>query len=180
IPKVMASQIEALRSGTKPPAAVLSQLLTHTRSPDDETSAAAKQLVAKMTAGGQQVLEQAEALAATDPVGAYLKAERLPLIFKGTPVATAATKSLGKLRRDKAVMTELRARPALTMVRTFDTELGSRPGSFDPKLKEFRQENAEMIAQLRDTIILMKKSWPASQATAEALRTSEKYGLILP
>ncbi|HEY5311433.1 MAG TPA: hypothetical protein VIK18_02900, partial [Pirellulales bacterium] len=133
-PKGTAAQAEALRKG-KSPALVLPQLLTHSRSSDDQTAAAAKKLIASLTAGGQQALEQAEPLVQTEPVAAYLKIERLPLVYKGTPLATSATKMLGKLKRDKGVVAELRARPTLVMVRAADAELSSRPGAFDPKLK---------------------------------------------
>jgi hypothetical protein len=178
-PKGTAAQAEALRKG-KSPALVLPQLLTHSRSSDDDTAAAAKKMIASLTAGGQQALEQAEPLIKDDPVGAYLKIERLPLVYKGTPLATSATKMLGKLKRDKGVNAELRARPTLVMVRSADAELSSRPGAFDPKLKEFREENAELLQQMRAAIIQMKKTWPTSRATAEAVRTAEHYGLILP
>lgn len=178
-PKNVATHAEALRAG-KSPSQVLPQLITQSRSSDDETAAAAKKLVAAIVAGGQRALDDAEPLARQDPVAAMLKIERLPLVYKGTPVATGATKMLGKLKREKAVTTELRARPTLVIVRSIDLELSSRPGGFDPKLKEFRQENAREIQQLRDAIVVMKKSWPTALATAEALRTADRYGLILP
>ena len=92
----MASQVEALRKG-KPPAAVLPQLIPHTRSGDDQTKEAAKKLVDQIMAVAPKVFEQAEGMAKEDPVGAFLKLDRLAKVFKGTPIAVKANTMLGKL-----------------------------------------------------------------------------------
>ena len=177
-PKAMASQVEALRKG-KPPAAVLPQLIPHTRSGDDATKEAAKKLVDQIVAVAPKVFEQAESMAKDDPVGAYLKLDRVARVFKGTPIAVKANGMLGKLRREKIVVTELRAQPALVTVRKLEAELSSKPGSFDPKFEDFRKENASLLQQLQETVVMMKSSWPTTRATQEAVRTADRFGVAV-
>jgi hypothetical protein len=112
-------------------------------------------------------------------VGAYLKLEKLPVIYKGSPVATKANDILTKLRKDKAVAFELRARTTLTVVQRMDVDLSSRPGSFDPRLERFRQENGPALKALQDMILQMKKAFPNTRAVEDAVRIGEKYSLAV-
>jgi hypothetical protein len=78
--------------------------------------------------------------------------------------------------QDKAVALELRARKDLALIKKLDQQLTSQPGSFDPTSTRFRQQNAMLLAQLKNRIQLMNKSWPSTKATAEAVLVGEKYG----
>jgi hypothetical protein len=177
-PKALLPLTEALQKG-KPPSSVLPKIVPLTRSPDAETAEAAKLLVETITEGGRKVLQEAEPLVKSDPVAAFLKLERLPAVFKDTAVAARANDLLVKLRPDKAVQIELRARTALAAVKKVDSELSSRAGSFDPTQEAFRKKNALLLTQLQEAVVQMKKSWPKAWATEEALRIGEKYGLAV-
>jgi len=173
-PKGVVPVIDALEKG-KPPPSQLPRLATLTRSPDADTAAAAKALFGAVTAGGRKAVEEAEAMAKDDPVGAYLRVEHVPAVYKETAVAAKAADLIARLKADRAVATEVRARARLATVKKLDTELGSRPGSFDPSQKKFRKDNAELLLQLEGEVAAMKKSWPKARATEEALRIAEKY-----
>jgi hypothetical protein len=176
--KALTPVVEMMQKG-KPLSSALSRLASLARSTDEETVREAKLLLDKMTEAGRRVLDEAEPLVMDDPVGAYLKVERLPAIFKETPVATRANQLLSKLKQNKAVATELKARTSLNTVKKYDTELGSRPGSFDPTLEKFRRDNAALLRQLDAAVRQMKKTWPDTKATEEAVRIGEKYGLAV-
>jgi hypothetical protein len=170
----LAPVVEALHRG-KPPVSVLPRLAALTRSPDADTVTAAKALATTITEGGRRAVEEAEAMAKDDPVGAYLRVERVPAAYKDTAVAGRAADLIARLKADKAVATEVRARAALATVKRIDTELNSRPGSFDPKQEQFRKANAALLRQLEDGVTAMKKSWPKARATEEAEHIAEKY-----
>jgi hypothetical protein len=177
-PRALTPYFEALNKG-QAPAFVLSRLVPLTRSTDADTAEAAKVLLGKMTEGGQTALREAEALAELDPAAAFLQAERLPAVFKDTAVAAGANKLLTELRKNKAVTTELRARTYLAAVKKIDAELNGRPGSFDPKLEQFRKENAVLLAHLQETVQQMKKAFPTAKATEQAVRIGNRYGLTV-
>jgi hypothetical protein len=174
--KALGPVLEALQKG-KPPASVLPRVAQLARAPDADTAAAAKTLLGVLTAGGLKVLEEAQALAKDDKVGAFLLVERLPAAYKETAIASKASELIGRLKADRAVVTELRARAGLAAVKTIDTELGGRPGSFDPAQEKFRTDNAALLRRLAGTVAAMKKSWPKARATEEALRIAQKYGV---
>lgn len=179
LPKALTGVVETLQKG-KSPTTVLPLLGTLSRSPDAPTAEGAKVLLAAIVAGAQQTLAEAEPLVSSDPVGAYMKIARLPTVFKGTPEATKATAMLAQLRRDKAVALEFLAQPALTMVNKLDTELGSKPYSFDPSLPQFRTANTALLAQLQQVATQMKRTWPTTRSTEYALKTAERYGILVP
>lgn len=146
---------------------------------DADTASEAKQLVEKISEPGQAVLLNGEKMLKDDPVGAYLALERLPTLYKGTPLATKASEHLGKLRTDKGVQLEIKARTGLAIIQKMDTELTGRPGSFDAKGERFRAENAAALKQLQDAVLQMKKAWPTTRATQEAVRVGQKYALAV-
>jgi len=176
--KSIAPVAEAIGKG-KAPSTVFAQLASLAKVTDAETSEQAKLMLEKMSAGGERVFAEGEALVAKDPVGAYLKLEKLPVIYKGSPVATKANDVLTKLRKDKAVVFELRARTTLSVVQRMDVDLSSRPGSFDPRLERFRQENGPALKALQDSILQMKKAFPNTRAVEDAVRIGEKYSLAV-
>jgi hypothetical protein len=178
-PKPLTRYVEELGKG-QPPSSVLPKLAPLMRWPDADTAEAAKLLVGEMTEAGHAALRGAEPLAKTDPVAAFILIERLPTVFKDTAVAAGANKLLDELKKNKAVATELRARKDLAAVKKIDTELNGRPGSFDPKLEQFRRENALLLAQLQQKVQQMKKAYPMAKATEQAVRISDRYGLTVP
>jgi hypothetical protein len=170
--------VEALQKG-KPPLSQLAPLIPLTRSNQADTAEEAKQLLGKIIEPGRAALEAGETMMKDDPVGAYLKLEKLPATYKGTTLAVKATELLTKLKADKAVQLEIRAHTNLAYIQRMDRELGSRPGSFDPKLEQYRKDNATALKVLQESVLQMKKSWPTTRATQEAVRIGEKYGLTV-
>jgi hypothetical protein len=175
-PKGLAPVVEALQKG-KSPSSVMPRLATLTRSPDADTAAAARVLLTTLTEGGRKAIDEAEALARDDPVAAFLRVERVPTVYRETAVAAKANDLITRLKTDRAVATELRARTGLATVKKLDTELRGRPGSFDPSSEKFRKDNALLLRQLEDGVAQMKKSWPKARATEDACHIAEKYGL---
>jgi hypothetical protein len=174
--KALAPITDALAKG-KSPSTLLPQLAFHARSRDMETANAAKQLIVKITEPGQRILAEAETLAKTQPVDAYLLAERLPPVYRDTLVASKANDLLSRLKQDKAVALELRARPSLSLVQKLDTELQSRPGSFDPLQPKFRIDNALALKQLSDAVSTLQKSYGKTRAAEQAREIARRYGL---
>jgi hypothetical protein len=177
-PKLLVPLLESLRHG-KPPSSTVSRLAPLTRSSDAETAAAAKRLMERITEAGQKTLQQAGPLVKTNPLEAFLLLERLPVVFKDSLVAVKANDQLTRLKLTKPVQTELRARPALASIRKLDTELSSKPGSFDPRQSGFREDNAALLQKLQDAAQQMKKAWPAARATEQAVSIAERYGLTV-
>jgi hypothetical protein len=175
-PKALAPVVEGLRQG-KAPSSLLPRLATLSRSPDADTAAAAKAFLDTLTESGRKAVEEARAMAKDDPVAAFEKVEHVPAVYKETDVAAKAADLIARLKNDRAVAAELRARHTLATLQKIDTELGSRPGSFDPAQERFRKENALLLRQLEEGVATMKKSWPKAHATEEAVRIAEKYGL---
>ena len=131
----------------------------------------AKQLVEKLCFSGQEQFEEGEKLKDTDPFGAYLAVEKLPLQYRGTPLGTRADKLIAELKSDKAVLAEIKARPALATVKNIDAALtksaqAAKVEVSDPK---FLKANKTSIQNLQRTVLAMKKSWPDSKSTEEAL-----------
>lgn len=166
-PRALAPLLESLRAG-KSPTPLVPQVVSLTRSADAETKEAAERLLTRLTERGRQALQEARALAKEDALAAYRKVERLPRVFKDTPVAAEASGVLETLLRDKALATELRAQKELTPIRELDAKLGGQP------------RPAPYLKQLQDRVAKLKKTWPNTRAAEEAVRIAEKYDLSVP
>ncbi len=178
-PQGLVPLIEALQKG-KAPTTTMPRLAMLAKSPDADTSAAARTLLDVLTEGGRKTLEEAQATAADDPVAAYLRAEHLPATYKETAVAAKASELIAKLKMNRAVATEVRARRSLASIKKIEAELSSRPGSFDPTQERFRRDNAVLLKQLEIAVAQLKKSYPKALATEEALHVADKYGIGVP
>ena len=164
---------DSLKKGT-PPALVLQKAV-----PLQKTSNDAKGLVEVLTAGGKKQVEEATSKVGEDPVAAYFQALRLSSIYKGTPVGSQAGDLVGKLKNDKNVAAELKARPSLDQVKNLDVLLAKAGMGVDPMSPEFQKAFGVQLKQIKGTVQKMKTSWPTSRATVEALDLAEKYGLTI-
>ena len=170
--------MESLKKGLSP-ATVLPKIVALQKSPDTVTAEEAKYLVGKLTEEGQRQLDEAARAMRDDPVGTYELAHRVASGCRGTPVATKAARLQNELRNDKAVLAELRARPALESIKTLDTVLTKKVGrNVDPQSAEFQLAFAVPLKQMRATLQKMKKTWPEARATEEAAGIGEKYGIV--
>jgi thiol-disulfide isomerase/thioredoxin len=169
----LAPVVADLKKGAAPQTA-LPRVVAQLGGPKD-AAADAKALLASLTAVGQKKFDLAQEKAETEPVEAFLLAEKLPTTYKGTPLAKDATALITKLKKDKAVTAELAARPSLVAVQQLDTQLAAKLG-LDKVSPEFQKANAALLSQLKSKVTQMKKSWPDAKATAEAVGIAEKFG----
>ncbi len=136
----------------------------------------AKALLGSLTAAGKKKLDLADSMAADEPVEAFLLVEKLPAVYKGTPLAREATETIGKLKKTKAVSAELAARPTLELVHRIERQLNMNlEGVSDPKKDEFQKANSALLKQLKDRLATMKKSWPDAPATRAAVAIGDKF-----
>jgi thiol-disulfide isomerase/thioredoxin len=172
----VAAAAEELKKG-KAPTSVMPKLVMLANASNAETVADAKVLIEALTAPGRKKLDQAEALADTDPVGAFESVERLPAEFKGMSLGSKAADLVSRLKKDKGVAAELAARPSLETIRKLDGQLVLKDGADEPRKPEYQKANASLLKQLRDRVALMKKSWPETKATREAGEAIDRYGV---
>jgi hypothetical protein len=157
------------------PVGLLPKLSPLARSADPEVREAAKRLTDVILAPGQQLLADAQGSAKSDPVGAYVGAERVAAGFKGSALAPKASALLTQLKADRAVATELRARAALAQVQQLVTQLQGSDGANDPSAERFRAANGAAIAQLRSVVEQMRKQFPKARATAQAEKLAREF-----
>jgi hypothetical protein len=179
--KAVAPLAASLKNGLSP-ASVLQRAIPLLKSKDSAAAEEAKQLVEKLCFSGQEQFAEAEKLKDADPFQAYLAVERLPLQYRGTPLGARADKLIAELKSDKAVLAEIKARPSLATVKNIDATLTksaqlAKVELTDPK---FLKANKTSIQNLQRTVLAMKKAWPESKSTEEALAIAEKYGVKTP
>jgi hypothetical protein len=179
IPKSLVPIVNALRAG-KAPATQFANLSALAKTKDDDAAPAAKQMIDKLTERGQKALDEIEPTIKDAPVDAFLKLEQLSSTYKYSPVATKANAHLAILRVNKGVAEELKARPSLTAIKKMETELSSKPGSFDVRSPRFRRENGPLLRQLEAAISQMKRQYPDARATEQAIAAGERFGIAAP
>ncbi len=171
----IAKPAEALTGG-EPLAAAAAKFVPLTSSPDADTAADAKAVLAAILAPAAADLAEIEKVRKADPVAAFALAERVAAGFKGTAPGTKAADLVLTLRNVPAVQTELKARKALEDVAKMDGKLSALPGGFDPGNPRFRSENAAAIKQLRAAVEKLQKQYPNTRAAAEAEKLARPYG----
>jgi hypothetical protein len=171
----------ALKSG-QPPPAILQRAVPLLKAKDPALAEEAKLLMDKICFVGRAQFDEADGMKETDPFAAYTALERLPAQYKGTPLGADATKLLTDLKKDKTVQAELKARPALTAIKTIDETLSkaAKTAKVDVSDVKFQRTNSATLAKLRTGILNMKKTHPDTKSTEQAVAIAEKYGLMLP
>jgi hypothetical protein len=175
-PKGIAPVTDALTDG-RPFLDVLEKLTPLVSSRDAETAAAAKSIQTTLLAPGQEALAEAQRLAKTDPLGAFVLAEPLPRKYKGTPIEAKASALLVSVKQTNAVGVELRARVVLEQVKKLDAALSGQAGSFAPTDPQFQARNAPALAQMRKLVDQMRRNYPKAPATAAAGKVARSYGV---
>jgi hypothetical protein len=140
-------------------------------------ASAARAIEGPLLAPGQQTLEAATGLGKTDPLGAFLLVEKVPVVYKGTPVGAQAANLVSRLKVHPAVEAELRARTVLQQIRKLDGALSAQAGNFNPADPTFRTKNSAALNQLRATLEQMRKKHPKAKATQEAEKICKAYGI---
>ena len=175
-PKPFAPVAEALTDG-RPLLDALPKLAPLAGSKDADTAAAAKALHAALTAPGQEALAEAQKLAKTDPVAAFLLVEKVPATYKGTALEAKAGALVQSLRQTAAVSAELKARTMLDQIKKLDAALSAQPGAFNPTDPQFQARNAASIAQMKRVFDQMRKAHPKARATEQAEKIGRRYGV---
>jgi hypothetical protein len=170
--------VKNLQQG-KPPFEVLRKLAA-LKPADEGARKQADLLLEKLREPAQKRLTQAELLADSEPLAAYVVLEPVPVRFKGTAEARRAVQLLTKLKSKKPVGQELKARPILSAVRKIDAQLEARPGSSEPTRPAFQRVNALALEQLQAYLQTMTRNYPETPATRKAVRIAGKYGVTVP
>jgi hypothetical protein len=170
--------VDSLKRGQSP-TAVLQKALPLQRSTNPDTADQAKKLVAALTEVGQRRVDEAAALAESEPLVAFDRLTRSASVFKGTPVADKANQHLTRLKNNREVMAEAKARPALEGIKKLDTALAPKAAEIDPKGADFHRAFVVPLRQMRTTLQQMKRNWPDAKATKEAAEIAEKYGVTV-
>jgi hypothetical protein len=176
VPKAFKSVDEAFAAGAGP-VAVFPKVLPLTRSSDADTKEKATKLQDLILAPGQRALADASAKAKTDPVAAFIAAERVAAVYKNTPLAPKANSLIGTLRTDKAVAGELRARVVAADIEKIANQLRVQKGGYNPTDPEFQKKNQQALAQMRTLLEQLRKTYPNAPATAGAEKTAREFGV---
>ncbi len=159
------------------PTAVNSKVAALLASQDATTKALARKLADAILAPLNERLAAAVAQAKDSPVDAFLAAEELQVVGKGTPVASKAATLIDRLRGKPEVAAELRARPLLKQVETLHTRLAAAERAFEPSSPQFRSRNAAPLAQLTRLVAELKTRYPKSRAAERAEKLGLEFGV---
>jgi len=175
-PSAFKPVVDAFAAGSDP-VAVYAKVAPLTRASEEPVKEAAKKLADAILGPGQQALTDTQALQKNDPVGALVAAEEITARYKGTPLAASADTLLAKLRQEKVVAVELRARGVLTQLRKLETYLSGQPGSFDPMSADFQIKHKSTLTQMQGFVDQLRKQYPMTRATASAEKLAAEFGL---
>lgn len=173
--KAVTAALEAYKKGGTP--ADLLKKMTSLRDGSDGTAAKeAKAVVAKLQSGAQARLDEAKKDQKDDPIAAYDAASSVAGKWKGTPIGREAAELTAKLKDDKAVAAELKARPVLEKVRATEAAIMAAAKGKEPDTAEFKKAFAPQLKQLDQTINNLKKTAPGAPSTTEAEEIGKRLG----
>jgi hypothetical protein len=175
-PEAFKGVATAFASGATPVGAY-PKVASLTSSTDANVKAKATKLADAILAPGTTALAAAQAGAKADPVNSFFVAERVAERFKGTPLATKATALVVKLRAEKPVSAELKARTLAAQVEQLAGKLRGAVGSVEPTGSTFQTKNRAALDQMKAQVEQLKKQYPTARATAEALRAAGEFGV---
>lgn len=178
LPKPLAALSDSLRKG-QAPAGVLQKALALSKSSEGPMATQAKEFVSKLTELADKQLVEAQSQRSEDPVAALPRFVRLSTDFKGTPTGTKAAETAAELKKDKAVMGEIKVRPILQQLRSIETQLDAVLNGGDPKAPEFKRSQGGVLKQIQTTVNQMKKTAADAPSTKAAIEIAEKYGLTI-
>ena len=143
---------------------------------DGTTSKQSKAIVTKLQGGAQTRLDEAKAAMKDDPIAAYDAAAQTAARWKGTALGRAAADLTDKLKNERPVWNELKARPALEKIRTAEAAITKAADGKEPDSAEFKKAFAVQLKQLDATVKALKKAYPDAPATAEAEEIANRLG----
>jgi hypothetical protein len=176
-PKSIATVADALKKGGSPIDA-LKKLNALKGDSDKKVSEPAKAIIGKITEVAQKRLDEAKAAAKDDPIAAYDLAALTLTRWKGLSLGMQANELVGKLKQEKVVVAELKARPTLETLRKLDTLVSARlKDDTDLKSAEFKKAFAPQLKQMTQAYNTLVKVHPDAPATKAAEEFAKKYDL---
>lgn len=166
--------IEELQSG-KPPVPFVARVLPLRTSSDPKLKEQATSLSAALQAGGLQRLQEAKDGQKDDPVTSYDTAVRLATVFKSTPIAGQANELATKLRGDKRVAAELRARPMLESIKKLDATMAPALKAADGVTAEFKKAAATQLKQMSNQLAQLQRGYGETRAARQAAEIASRY-----
>lgn len=173
--KGVAGAIDAFRK-TGTTADLLKRLTAVRDGSDAAASKEAKAVIARLQSGAQAKLDEAKQLKSDDPIAAYDAVSGVSARWKGTPLGKEAADLTAKLKDDKAVAAELKARPTLDKLKATETAIMAAAKGKEPDSPEFKKAFAPQLRQVEQTLAAMRKSSPGAPATAEAEEVAKRLG----
>ncbi len=172
--KALTTVVDGLKKGQSPLTSVM-KLQNFARVNDAAVAGQAKKLLDAVLTGARKRLDAAGELAKGDPVAAYEDVQRIATNFKATPLGPKATELARKLKADKAVQAELRARPSLQQIKKIDALIAAKAGELEPTSAEVKKAFAAQLKQMTNLLHQLKKMYPDAHATKEAEEVAAKY-----
>ena len=176
--KKLAGLVDSLRKGALP-ADVIKSAEKKTGDSDAQTAAEARTIVEKLTAWGKKRLEEAQALKTDKPYECWKALNALTVDFKDRDVGNEAGKVVADLKKDKAFMAEVKPGEMLDSIKQMTKSLKPVDSLNGPDWTSsaFQKQNMVVLQQMTTLALSMKKQYPKSPYTAEALAILEKYGI---
>lgn len=170
--KGITAALEAFKKGGSP--ADLLKKVTALK--DGAEGKEAKAVMAKLQSGAQARVEAAKKGLKDDPISAYDAVSVTAVKWKGTAIGKEAGDLTAKLKEDKAVASELKARPVLEKVRAAETALLAAAKDKEPGTAEFKKAFAPQLRQIEQTVSNLKKTAPGAPSTVAAEEIAGKLG----
>ena len=176
-PKSIATIADALKKGGSPVDA-MKKLNNLKNDSDKKIAEPAKAIIGKITEVAQKRLDKAKESVKSDPVGAYDLAFLTATRWKGLPLGTQANEVVSKLKMDKTVTAELKARPTLETLKKLDTFIAAKvPDDTDLKSAEFKKAYVSQLKQMTQAYQTLMKSYSDTPAAKTAEDIAKKYDL---
>jgi hypothetical protein len=174
--KAVTAALEAFKKGGT--TGDLLRKMTSLRDGSDGASAKeAKAVVAKLQSGAQARLDEAKKEQKDDPVAAYDAASSVAGKWKGTAIGKEAAELTARLKENKEVVAELKARPVLEKIRATEAAIVAAAKGKEPDTAEFKKAFAPQLKQLDQTITSLKKAAPGAPSTLEAEEVGKRLGV---
>ena len=173
--KAMEPVVESLKKGAAPMDVL--KKLNSLKGGDKATSNQAKDLFDRIAEGGRKRLEATRAEIKDDPVAAYESALFLAAHWKGYETGTKAQEIVAKLKLDKNVSAELKARPSLDVIRKMDASLLKAAVGVEITDADFKKKYATQLKEMRKVYETMKRQYPEARSTKQASEIVGKYEL---
>lgn len=170
---------EGMKKGMTP-AAALKAAGAQVASEDADLADEARFVVDSITAWGKKQIEDAKSEKDVEPLRCYTTLQKTVKDYAGTEIEKDASAALAEMKADGKFMQEVKAWQTLEKIKDLDKQvkpLRSWDGP-DTSSDKFKKKNAVILGQIYQGLQMMRKSYPRSQATQEAIAIAEKYGMV--